>query len=68
MDHSAIDKMTQQEKLRTMEALWDSLTHGETEPLSPSWHEEILTARKTKIDAGEATFITLDELKATTPE
>jgi putative addiction module component (TIGR02574 family) len=68
MDHNAIDKMTQQEKLRAMEALWDSLTHGETEPLSPAWHEEVLANRKAKMDAGEATFITLDDLKATTPE
>lgn len=68
MDPNAIDKMTHQEKLRAMEALWDSLTHGETEPPSPDWHGEILASRKAKMDAGEATFITLDELKATTPE
>ncbi len=46
-----------------MEALWDALTHGETEPQSPAWHEEVLASRKAKMDSGEAPFVTLDELK-----
>jgi len=68
MDADTIDEMTYQEKLRAMEALWDSLAQGESEPPSPDWHGEILASRKAKMDAGEATFITLGELKATTLE
>ena len=68
MDPSAIDKMSQEEKLRAMEALWDSLTHGDSELQSPAWHEEILASRKSKMDTGEATFVSLNELKATPPE
>ena len=68
MDPSAIDKMSQEEKLRVMEALWDSLTHGQSKLQSPAWHEEILASRKSKMDAGEATFVSLNELKATPPE
>jgi len=68
MDPNTINKMTQEEKLRAMEALWDALTHGEAEPQSPAWHEEVLASRKAKLDSGEATFITLDELKATSAE
>lgn len=45
-----------------------AMTHGEPEPPSPAWHEEILSSRRAKIDSGDATFITLDELKATRPE
>lgn len=63
MDPNTISKMSQDEKLRAMEALWDALTHGESEPPSPTWHEEVLASRKSKMDAGEATFVTLEELK-----
>jgi len=67
MDPNAINKMSQDEKLRAMEALWDALTHGESEPLSPTWHEEILASRKAKIDAGAANFVTLEELQGAVP-
>lgn len=67
MDPNAFNKMSQQEKLHTMEALWNSLTHGKSEPPSPTWHEEILARRKSKMDAGEATFVTLDEFKGAVP-
>jgi len=63
MDINAIQKMSQQQKLRAMEALWDALTHQSHEPPSPSWHQEILAGRKARIDAGEAAFVSLDELK-----
>jgi len=68
MDPNAIDKMSQEEKLLAMEALWDSLTHGNSELPSPTWHKEILASRKAKMDAGEATYVSLQELKATPPE
>jgi hypothetical protein len=63
MESNAFNKMSQNEKLRAMEALWDALTHGESEPPSPTWHEEILASRRAKMEAGEATFVTLEELK-----
>ncbi len=68
MDPDTINNMTHEEKLRAMEALWDALTHGESEPLSPTWHEEILASRKSRMDAGKATFVTLDELKTSPAE
>ena len=68
MDINTIEKMSQQDKLRAMEALWDSLTHQVHEPASPSWHREILAGRRARIDAGEASFISLDELKALSGE
>lgn len=63
-----IEKMTTQEQLQTMEALWDSLTHAANEPASPVWHEEILQARREKIASGQATFVSLAELKANGPQ
>jgi len=68
MDINSIRKMSKQEKLRAMEALWDSLTQQVDEPASPSWHREILAARRARIDAGEASFVSLDELKALSGE
>ena len=56
MDINTIQKMSQQEKLRVMEALWDSLIHQAHEPPSPSWHQEILASRQARIDSGEATL------------
>src|SRR5690606_26094523 len=45
MDPNAIRKMSQQERLQAMEALWDALTHDGVEPSSPSWHQEVLASR-----------------------
>lgn len=59
-----IEKMTTQEQLQTMEALWDAITHAAQEPASPVWHEEILQARRAKIESGQASFVSLPELKA----
>jgi hypothetical protein len=63
MDNAEISKMTQQERLQAMEALWGALTHDQSEPLSPAWHEEILAVRRARIEADNATFVELDELK-----
>ena len=46
-----------------MEDLWDSL-RVEDEINPPNWHEEVLIARKKKINDGTTTFITLEELKS----
>lgn len=59
-----IEKMTSQEQLQTMEALWDALTHAAQEPASPVWHGEILQTRREKITSGQATFVSLAALKA----
>lgn len=58
-----IEKMTTQEQLQTMEALWDALTHQAQEPTSPDWHDEILQARREKIASGQVNFVSLPELK-----
>ena len=63
MTTADISKMSVIERLQTMEALWDSLTHESTEIKSPAWHSDVLSERKEKIKNGSATFISLDELK-----
>jgi hypothetical protein len=52
------------ERLKTMEALWDSLLYENEEIESPEWHEQIVEKRKAKIKNGQAKFISLSELKA----
>ena len=59
-----ISKMSITERLQTMEALWDSLTHEKVELASPDWHYDILSERKKKIESGDAEFISLDDLKS----
>ena len=51
------------ERLQTMEALWDSLTHEPTEIKSPTWHGDVLSKRKEKTESGDANFISLKALK-----
>ena len=51
------------ERLQTMEALWDSLTHEPYEIEQPEWHGAILAERQNKIESGDSEFITLAELK-----
>ena len=63
MTIAEISKMSVLERLQTMEALWDSLTHESTEIKSPAWHGDVLSKRKEKIESGNANFISLEELK-----
>ena len=48
----ALDKMTKEEKLRIMEALWIDLTKSQEEFSSPGWHEDVLIAREERIKSG----------------
>ncbi len=58
-----LDQMTVEEKLQAMEAIWQSLSkHDEQVPV-PDWHKQLLDERQRQIDSGEATFISLEEMK-----
>ena len=63
MDIIEIERMTIQERLHTMELLWDSITHSIEDIEPPAWHGEILSERKKIIDSGEAEWLTMDELR-----
>lgn len=56
--------MSTVERLKTMEALWDSLLYENEEMESPEWHEKIVEKRKAEIKSSKAKFISLSELKA----
>jgi putative addiction module component (TIGR02574 family) len=59
----AIDKMTIEEKLQTMEALWDDLCqHEEILPVH-DWQKELLDDRERLIEKGDAQFLDWEESK-----
>ncbi len=51
------------ERIRLMEAIWDSLLYEETDIGSPEWHGDILANRRRKIEEGKAEFVSIKELK-----
>lgn len=59
-----LDEMSIEEKLQTMEALWEDLSADPTKIESPAWHEEELRERERKIASGEAKFIDWEAAKA----
>ena len=51
-----LDKMSVEEKIQTMESLWDSLLHENSEIASPDWHGEVLAEREVAIERGDVHF------------
>lgn len=60
-----LEQMSIQDKIRTMEYLWDDLCRR-AEVSSPPWHNEILLERKQDVLAGKAKFIDWDVAKEKT--
>ena len=56
----AIDKMTSDERVKTMEYLWAAMT-ASAAPEPPTWHGDILAERRRRVAAGEEKFIPLEE-------
>ena len=59
-----LDKMTAEEKLQTMEAIWQSLSANPGAIESPAWHEEELRVREGQIASGESKFVDWEKAKA----
>ena len=59
-----LHQMSVEEKLQTMEALWQSLSVDPAAIESPPWHAEELVERERKIDSGEAKFVEWEKAKA----
>jgi hypothetical protein len=56
--------MSVEEKLQTMEALWEDLSRNAALLESPAWHDEVLRERDRQIEAGEASFMDWEQAKA----
>jgi hypothetical protein len=55
--------MSIEEKLQTMEALWDDLCKNADTLKSPSWHHDILKERERMLDSGEDEFVDWNRAK-----
>jgi hypothetical protein len=58
-----IDRMTLEEKLRAMEALWDDLCRREEAVPVPQWHKDLLDERERLVEQGKARFIDWEAAK-----
>jgi putative addiction module component (TIGR02574 family) len=59
----AIDKMTIEERLETMEALWNDLCQHEGALPVHDWQKEVLDERERLVERGEAHFVDWEEAK-----
>ena len=55
--------MTLQEKLVTMELLWEDLARSPESVESPAWHKNTLDERRQRIAAGKAQFVDWETAK-----
>jgi hypothetical protein len=58
-----LKEMTTEEKLQTMEILWDDICRIIPDFSSPSWHEDVLKDREQRILDGKDKFVDWDQAK-----
>lgn len=58
-----LDCMTTEEKLRLLEAVWQSLTQDSDSVRSPAWHGRVLEARDRALRNGESQLRDWSEAK-----
>ena len=58
-----VEKMTTEEKIQTMETIWDDLCKNADSLSSPSWHNDILQERERNIKNGNDEFMDWDKAK-----
>ena len=59
-----LEEMSVEEKLQTMEVLWQSLSADPAAIESPALHGEELAERERKIESGETKFVNWEKAKA----
>jgi hypothetical protein len=58
-----LSSMTTAEKIAAMEELWASLQSNADATPAPEWHAKILADRQKRIDNGETSFSSLQEVR-----
>jgi hypothetical protein len=58
-----VQQMSIEEKLRTMEILWDDLCRNAPGSLSPAWHKNVLEVREKRVQAGEEKVLDWESAK-----
>ncbi len=51
-----LDKMTVADKFRTLEDIWDSLKHTQTDVPVPAWHTDVIKARELRVKEGTSVY------------
>ena len=63
MSTAEIEQMSNPERLQAMESLWTALCREPESLASPEWHGNVLAERRSRIENGEAKFVSLDEAR-----
>jgi hypothetical protein len=58
-----IEEMTTEEKIQTMEMLWDDLCRKQADIQIPNWHRDILDEREKRLKEGKDKFIDWKQAK-----
>ena len=58
-----LEKMSTEDKIRTMETIWEDLCKKAESVPSPSWHKGILDEREKAIETGEEEFVDWNKAK-----
>lgn len=58
-----LEEMSTEEKIQTMETLWDDLCKKADSLSSPSWHKDILNEREKRIKNGDDEFVDWEKAK-----
>ncbi len=58
-----LEKMSIEEKIQTMETLWEDLCKKADSLKSPLWHKDILQAREENLKKGEDEFVDWEKAK-----
>ena len=48
-----LERMSREEKLQTMEALWSDLSRDDAAVESPAWHQAVLKETEARVAAGQ---------------
>lgn len=60
---SDIEDMSPEEKLRTMELLWQEISREESAVESPRWHSELLEQTRSDLSAGTEHSVDWEQAK-----
>lgn len=58
-----LSRLTNAERVESLNAVWESIENRDEEIEWPAWHGEVLAEREAEIASGEAKFLTIDQLK-----
>lgn len=62
MNTVELEEMSVSEKLKTMEILWSCLVEKGSDVESPTWHGDVIAARKASIEDGTAELVPFEKL------